>query len=125
MRLGIILIVLVSAGLIFRVAAEGTAAPERRLRSTAIPDASRCAAKKSEGAYLLAQGGAKAPAAASADNTPERGAPGKPPSESTPDKVGQARKKDPRPTAPPAPIKPFNPSEKIDADQAVDFPYDI
>ena len=31
-----------------------------------------------------------------------------------------------REQAPPAPpIKPFNPSEKIDADQAVDFPYDI
>lgn len=74
---------------------------------------------------MLAQRKEQAPEPTSADKPPMKKKPDIKRPESKRTKPKQTRKKSKKQAAPAAPIKPFKPSEKIDADQAVDFPYDI
>ena len=54
-----------------------------------------------------------------------QGAPGADDPVSEPESSPNADPKDPSTKSKPAPLKPFNPSEEIAAEQAVDFPVDI
>ncbi len=54
-----------------------------------------------------------------------QGAPGANDPVSEPESGADADPKDPSGKSKPAPLKPFNPSEEIAAEQAVDFPVDI
>jgi hypothetical protein len=76
------------------------------------------AAQKGEASYLVQTSG-----------SPERNGqrseePSPPPSQG---KVQRERTQDEKPAAPPKgdPLKPFEPTEKVKADQAIDFPADI
>jgi hypothetical protein len=125
MKQGLAIIILVSWGLAFSTGPGDTPLPGPQTAPPAVKERPMDAMKGGRTGLVLAQSGKQAPAETSAD---------KPPAEKTPEparpennraKPKRAPKNDPQPAPPAEPIKPFNPSEKIDADQAVDFPYDI